>query len=259
MHLAKKLVAWQQSYSNERAEVIAPNKEAAKADKDKKNWYNDRYQFVVVQRNTLALITLLSLFCSIAATFSISQLVPLKSVEPFVIQVDQKSGITQVVEPLKAHELTANESVNSYFIVQYIKARESYYGSTDRSYYANYNLVRVLSDGSVLNKYQHEIALSNPESNGARLGATGFREVHIASISFLDRRDLPAGEESRRYQVRAQIKERGGATGGSDKLLQKLITIEFKYTELDLSAEDRYLNPIGFRVLSYRVDDILGQ
>jgi type IV secretion system protein VirB8 len=100
---------------------------------DKKNWYNDRYQFVVVQRNILALVTLLSLLCSIAATFSISQLVPLKSVEPFVIQVDQKSGITQVVDPLKTRELTANESINQYFMVQYIRARESFLGSQNRN------------------------------------------------------------------------------------------------------------------------------
>ncbi len=219
---------------------------------DKKNWYNDRYQFVLVQRNILALITLLALLCSIAATFSISQLVPLKSVEPFVIQVDQKSGITQVVDPLKAKELTANESVNQYFMVQYIRARESYLGSPERNYY-NYNLVRVLSDPSVFTKYQHEIILSNPDSPGSRLGSGGARDVHVSSMKFLDKRELPGGEESRRYLVRSLVVEKAG--GVLPKNMQKLILIEFKYTELELSIEDRYLNPIGFRVLSYRIDD----
>jgi len=220
---------------------------------DKKNWYNDRYQFVVVQRNILALITLLSLLCSIAATFSISQLVPLKSVEPFVIQVDQKSGITQVVNPLKAHELTARDAVNQYFIVQYIRARESFLGSQDRNY-ANYNLVRVFSNAQVFAKYRQDITLSNPESFAARLGANGSREVHVANITYLDKLNLSEGEESRRYQVVTQITERSGSQ--QTKTMQKLILIEFKYTELDLSTEDRYLNPIGFRVLNYRVDDI---
>jgi type IV secretion system protein VirB8 len=219
---------------------------------DKRNWYNDRYQFVVVQRNILALITLLSLLCSIAATFSISQLAPLKSVDPFVIQVDQKSGITQVVDPLKARELTANESINNYFMAQYIKARESYLGSQSAGY-ANYNLVRVFSDGNVFGAYQREITLSNPDSAGARLGPGGLREVRIASIKFLDKKMLPTDEESRRYIVTVQVTERSSSV---TKVLHKSITIEFKYAELDLSAEDRYLNPIGFRVLKYRVDDI---
>ena len=220
---------------------------------EKKNWYNDRYQFVLVQRNILALITLLALICSIAATFSISQLVPLKSVEPFVIQVDQKSGVTQVVDPLKARELTANESVNNYFMVQYVRARESYLGSPERNYY-NYNLVRVLSDPQVFSKYQHEIILSNPDSPGSRLGSNGAREVHVSNIKFLDRRELPNnGGELRRYLIRTLVVEKSG--GSLPKNMQKLVLMEFKYSELELSIEDRYLNPIGFRVLSYRIDD----
>lgn len=214
---------------------------------DKKNWYSDRFQTVVVQRNLLALVTLLSLLCSIAATFSISQLVPLKSVEPFVIQIDQKSGVTQVVDPLKVQDLTTRESVNQYFIVQYIRSRESFLGTLERNYY-NYNVVRVLSDPRIFAAYQQEIILSNPESPGARLGASGSREVHIGSIKYLDSNK----EDERRYLVKIQVTEHGN---GPAKVLQKLILIGFKYTELDLTTEDRYVNPIGFRVLSYRVDE----
>jgi len=219
---------------------------------EKKNWYHDRYQFVVVQRNVFALISVLALLCSIAATFSISQLAPLKSVEPFVIQVDQKTGVTQVVDPLKARELTANEAVNQYFVVQYCRARESWMGTQSQNYF-NYNLVRVFSEPPIFRDYQREIILSNPESPGARLGQTGLRDIHISSIKFLDKQDLPGGEESRRYLVKAQITER--QENGSAKVMQKLILIGFKYTELELTTEDRYLDPIGFRVLFYHVDD----
>ena len=190
--------------------------------------------------------------CSAAVTFSISQLAPLKSVEPFVIQVDQKTGVTQVVNPLKVKELTGQESINNYFMVQYIRARESFLGTPDRNYF-NYNLVRVLSENSVFGQFQDGIVLSNPESPGARLGVKGSREVQIGTIKFLDRRDLPGDEESRRYLVKIRVVERNSNGGG--KVLQQLILIEFKYTELDLTVEDRYLNPIGFRVLGYRVDE----
>lgn len=220
---------------------------------EKRSWYNDRYEFVVVQRNIFALITLLALLLSIAATFSISQLTPLKSVEPFVIQIDQKSGVTQVVDPVKARDLTAQDAVNNYFLVQYIRARESYI-SQDRNYY-NYNLVRVFSDGPVFGEYQYEIALSNPESAAVRLGNMGSREVHISNIKYLDRRKDNVGNLVMRFLVKAQVTERIGGGATSAKPLQKLILIEFKYVDLDLSTEDRYLNPIGFRVVSYRVDE----
>ena len=219
---------------------------------DKKNWYGDRYQFIVIQRNILALITLFSLLCSIAATFSISQLAPLKSVEPFVIQIDQKSGITQVVDPLGAKALTANEAINNYFMVLYIRARESYLGSQSAGY-ANYNLVRVFSDRNIFQQYQNDITLSNPKSPGARLGTGGMREIGIESITFQDKKILPDGQETRKYFVTIKITEKIGAM---TKESHKHVTIEFKYAELDLSNADRYLNPIGFRVLDYRVDDI---
>jgi type IV secretion system protein VirB8 len=231
---------------------VAAKKESTKAKVETRNWYNDRYQFVLVQRNILALLTAISLLCSMAATFSISQLAPLKSVEPFVIQVDQKTGVTQVVNPLKVRELTGQESINNYFMVQYIRARESFLGTPDRNYF-NYNLVRVLSGTEVFDQYQKDIILSNPDSPGARLGVRGSREVQIGSIKLLDKRDLAGGEESRRYLVKVRIAEKASSAAG--KILQQLILIEFKYTELDLTVEDRYLNPIGFRVLGYRVDN----
>lgn len=230
--------------------MASDKKDNIKAEKN--NWYNDRYEFVCVQRNIFALVSVLSLLASIVATFVVFQLAPLKSVEPFVIQVDQKSGMTQVVDPLKARDITGNESVNQYFIVQYCRARESFMGTPDRNYY-NYNLVRVLSDMDIFRAYQREIALSNPDSPGARLGAFGSREIHVASIKFLDKRSVSGGTEARRYLVKAQITEKSKTT--PTKTMQKLILVEFKYAELELTTEDRYLNPLGFQVVNYRVDD----
>jgi len=229
---------------------VASNKKDT-PDTDKRNWYSDRYEFVSVQRNFLAVITLLALVLAVTATFSISQLAPLKSVEPFVIQVDQKSGMTQVVEQVKARDIAASESVNQYFIVQYCRARESYMNS-DRNYY-NYNLVRVLSERPIFSQYQREVSLSDPESPGMRLGQTGVREIHIESIKYLDKHKATTGEDILRYLVKAKITEKNG--GLVAKEMQKIILIEFKYVELELTTEDRYLNPIGFQVVSYSVGE----
>ncbi|HEU5047444.1 MAG TPA: type IV secretion system protein [Rickettsiales bacterium] len=219
---------------------------------DKKNWYSDRYEFVSVQRNFFAIVTLLSLVLSLISTFALYQIAPLKTVEPFVIQVDQKTGVTQVVDPVRSPELTGNEAVNQYFIVQYCRARESFLGSPDRNYY-NYNLVRVLSTGLTFKDFQHEIILSNPESPGSRLGTNGMRTIHIASIKYLDRHKTTEGFDTLRYLVRAQITE--SKNGEASGVLHKLILIEFRYADLDLTTEDRYLNPLGFQVISYHADD----
>ena len=110
-----------------------------------KNWYKDRYQYVLVQRKILVLITSLSLIASLVTVVVIARLTPLKTVEPFVIQVDQKTGITQTVDQMTVKEITANEAVNNFFIVQYIRSRENY-ASNDLS--RNYNIVRLMSESS---------------------------------------------------------------------------------------------------------------
>ena len=150
-----------------------------KAPKESRNWYKDRYQSVLLQRRLLMGITLLSMLSTLGSVLVISRLAPLKSVEPFVIQVDQKSGITQVVDPMTVKELTANEAVNNYFVVQYIRSRETY-NSTDLK--RNYPAVKLMSEPSVYGAFVREADPSNPRSNTARLGTTGWDLAPASSL-----------------------------------------------------------------------------
>jgi type IV secretion system protein VirB8 len=215
---------------------------AAKESIESKNWYKDRYQYVLVQRKLLALVTVLSLVCTLAAVTVIAWLTPLKSIEPFVIQVDPKSGITQTVDPLTAKELTTNEAVNNFFIVQYIRSRETY------SVYdlaKNYDTVRVMSDNKkVYPDFVAQADPNNPTSNAARLGSTGIRTVKFKSITYLDKQLV---------QARLLIEEK---TDRGDYTQQhKIALIAFEYVKMSLTADERYINPLGFRVTNYRTDE----
>ena len=206
---------------------------------DEKNWYKDRYQYVLVQRKLLTVITMASLICTLATVVVISQLTPLKSIEPYVIEVDQKTGITQTVDPMTVKELTANEAVNNYFIVMYMRAREGY-SMTDLA--KSYNLVRVMSESrKVYPQFVSEADPNNPRSNAARLGTYGERSVKIKSITYLN---------PQLVQIRVLIEERGGIAQQ-----HKLVLLAFEYVKMSLSLEERYLNPLGFRVIDYRVDE----
>jgi type IV secretion system protein VirB8 len=216
---------------------------AAKEPAESKNWYKDRYQYVLVQRKLLALITVLSLVCTLAAVLVIASLTPLKSVEPFVIQVDQKSGITQTVDPLSVKELTANEAVNNFFIVQYIRSRETY------SVYdlaKNYDMVRVMSDSNkVYPEFVKQADPNNPSSNAARLGTTGERTVKFKSITYLN---------PQLAQARLLIEEKGGTSNGVTQQ-HKIALVAFEYVKMSLTIDERYVNPLGFRVTDYRLDE----
>lgn len=209
---------------------------------DAKNWYKDRYQYVLVQRKLLVLVTLLSLVCTLVTVAVIAYLTPLKTVEPFVIQVDQKSGITQTVDPLTVKELTANESVNNFFIVQYIRSRESY---NIHDLARSYNIVRIMSQREkVYPEFVRQADPNNPRSNAARLGSTGSRTVKFKSISYLN---------PQLVQARLLIEEKSGNGGYSQQ--HKIVLLAFQYVKMSLTIEERYINPLGFRVTDYRTDE----
>lgn len=213
----------------------------AKTASDDKNWYKDRYQHVLVQRKLFALTTILSLICTLATVIVIASLTPQKTVEPFVIQMDQKSGITQTVDPLTVKELTANEAVNNFFIVEYIRSRETY-NINDLA--RNYNIVRIMSEpNKVYGEFTQRADPNNPQSNAARLGSSGTRSVQFKSITYLN---------PQLAQARILVEEKGGA-GYSQS--NKIVLIAFEYIKLSLSNEERYINPLGFRVTDYRVDE----
>lgn len=173
----------------------------------------------------------------------ILSLIPQKTIEPYVIQVDQKSGITEVVDPVSSRELTGNEAVNNYFIVQYLRAREGYAAA---NIFDQYNLVRVMSEpNTVFAKFREEADANNRDSNVTRLGSVGKREVKIKSISYL---------EPQVVQIRVVFIEKDNGISISSQS-HKIILLKFGYAKMGLSREERFLNPLGFRVLDYNVYD----
>lgn len=213
-----------------------------------KNWYTDRHQSVLVQRNVLSILSLMAIIFSAIAIFFVYRNIPIVTVEPFVIQVEPRSGVTQVVRAATATELAAKESINNFFIVRYIKARESFNAAIQQ----NFHIVRLSSDPSeVFRQYAWSVNPNNPDSFMARSGGSGTREVKIRSMSRLDKNPSCAGVTCR-IQVRVRIIE---DIQGRKTQYDRVILMEYTYITLKLAVEERYLNPIGFRVLSYQVDN----
>lgn len=205
-----------------------------------KNWYKDRYQRMVVQRRMLMLLTLASLSVSVLTVMTIMQLIPLKTIEPYVIQIDPKSGITQAIDPADVKALTTNEAVNNYFLVEYLRAREGY---NPLNLEMQYNRVRLMSDGSnVYNEFLRSVDPNNAASNVARLGNSGVREIKIKTITYLNPQVVQI-----RFLIQQKISNR------ETKEFNSIALMKFEYVKMNLSLSERYLNPLGFRVLDYRL------
>ena len=207
----------------------------------KKNWYADRYQTVVVQRNFLVLVTILSIACIILSVLALVRVVTSRTIEPFVIEIEQKTGITNVIRPLQQEKYAYDETLRRYFLYHYITKRETYDISSFE--YNYFTFVRLLSDSGVYSAFKRDVGASNP-SSPVRLGQSK-RTIKIKSMIF-----PPAisGQNGFVAQIHFVSEDQSGAKN-------KVATINFVFSDLVLTQEERAVNPLGFQVVGYRLDD----
>lgn len=218
-----------------------------------KHWYQDKYQHVLVQRNVLALVAICALAAALIAVLAVARLAPLKSVEPYLLQIDEKSGITQKVEPVTRQQYAANDAVDRYFTSLYLRVREGYNFSILRY---NYNIVRLMSTPEVYNGFRRAVDATNPQSLAATLGAQGHRDVRIRSISYIQNPPLPGGraqEKTPTKIMQARITTVDMIPNAADVVQQWVVTINFEYASLNLNEEEQLLNPLGYTVTSYQI------
>jgi type IV secretion system protein VirB8 len=209
--------------------------------KELKNWSDDRYQSTVIQRNLLLLLLIVCFVLIIISLTTIRYLKNTQSIDPFVIEIEKKSGIPTVVEPLSIKTYSADEAIRRYFVMKYIRAREEYYSGT---FNRNFNdVLRVLSSSDVYySDYRSKFGYNNPSSPYNLYGSSSYRTVGLKSIIF------PSATSA---QVRITLT----VAGQINLVMNKIIYMEFDYFNLNMSEADRLINPLGFQVTLYRIND----
>jgi type IV secretion system protein VirB8 len=229
---------------NENDEVIEHNSAEVVHVYQARNWYYDRYETLVVQRNVLFLISVLSIIASCVCVFFIGKVTLSKTVEPMVIEIEDKTGITNIVNPFTDKRWTSDRAISEYFLIMYLKARETY-NIVDYNY--NYStVVRLFSNTAVYNQFKDIV--NNPTTNPiTKYAANNSTILTVRSVQFLE--DSPSGDHN--VQVRFAITE----TSGSKKQYNKIASVLWNYTQMQMTFDERMINPLGFQVKFYTVSD----
>jgi len=222
-----------------------------------RNWYSDRYNIVAIQRNLLILLVVILSLGILAAIVTIKEVTLSKTVRPFMVEMNDQTGVVTVVEPTTVDVITAEQAVDDYFTILYLKARESY---NYMEYEYNYHtVVRLMSSGSIYNQFRNYLA--DKATDPLRLYGSGTRlVVEIKSIQALpsaasfaqtEQVTLPDVNIS---QVRFKIK----AEGQNSFEQNKIAVIGYKFSGQPLYGQSRFVNPLGYIVVSYIVNDDYG-
>ncbi|MDR0483927.1 MAG: type IV secretion system protein [Alphaproteobacteria bacterium] len=185
----------------------------------------------------VGLLAIVILLCIIIKT-----ILPLQKIEPVFLSTSSSDNQVYWVEPLEKKE-KAFRLITESLITQYIEARESIDLQTEQE---RYEYVRWLSNLNVVEEFDSSFDKDKKE-NEAMKRAKLFRlskGVKITVIDFLSDNQLQADFDIYEYKR---------ATGEIVSKKEARATIKIIYEPEKVDAKNRYMNPLGLRVVDYSI------
>jgi type IV secretion system protein VirB8 len=180
--------------------------------------------------------------CAVASSLAIALMMPLKRVEPFVVRVDNTTGIVDIV-PVVVGGAAPGEAVTRYFVSHYVTICERFNHATAESDYEECGAFHSTARNQ---EWYAAWARTNPASP-LNLHADGSTvRAEVESVSFFTRASGIADLAQVRYRklVRAGL-------GASDQVSHWIATINFAYADPAKEPRIRRWNPLGFKIVEF--------
>lgn len=205
--------------------------------------YEASIKYLIEQSNRRAwLVAIISVVITFLSILTLILLIPLKTTEPYVVRVDNNTGVTDIVTIVGEQEIGDIEALDKFFASQYVKKREGYYYDLLAQ---DYQVVQLMSSEKIADEYR---ALYG--RNGRDTKFKDEVEVEVKIISVV----LGNSNNTKTATLRTLIIENNLKTGNKTESA-KVITLSYEYDyKKALKEENRLLNPLGYQVLTYRID-----
>ena len=166
---------------------------------------------------------------------------PLKQGVPYVFQVDKYTGQSTLIRVADPQSIPRTELMDKYWVTEYIRSRETYdYNTVDAEFRRVREMTMADQFGPYMKQFQGEQSLDRVLGPAKMIRieilSVGIEGDGIARVRFIRRRINTANmaPESESYWT---------------------ATVGFQYMPNYTTAGDRLLiNPFGFKVTSYRLD-----
>jgi type IV secretion system protein VirB8 len=170
-------------------------------------------------------------------------LMPLKHVEPFVIRVDNSTGVVDVV-PVYAGPTAMPEAVTRYLLTHYVTICERFNYATAESDYEECGAFHTAQ------RNQLWYALWNPTNAASPLNTykdgSSVRS-QVTSVSFFKRASGVADLAQVRY-----VKSKRAAGSSSEEATHWIATLQYVYADPSSDPKVRAWNPLGFKIVDFR-------
>ncbi|MBQ8819138.1 MAG: type IV secretion system protein [Campylobacter sp.] len=207
--------------------------------------YNSNVRYLIEVSNKRAwLVSFIFGFIAIMSIIALFLLTPLKQSVPYVIRVDNVTGMVDIISTLKDQTVVSknSEALDKYFTANYVKLREQYYWDIlEQDYYT----VQVFSSNRISAEYQNIYAGAN--SRVKNLQNSVEVEIQIISVVLTN----SAGANVATIRFNEIVKDLQSKTS---KQTTKVATLTYEYVKELTTEKERVMNPLGFKVNTYRID-----
>jgi len=181
-------------------------------------------------------------------------LLPLKQKVPYVVMADAYTGtssLARLTNGFADRYITTNDAINRSNVAHFVLARESYDLSTIVMH--DWSTVLTMASPNVATAYRRWVSPQSPDGPYRTYGRK--RAIRIKILSIVLGIHAP-NQTPKGATVRFQRNLYDESSGASRPIDNKIATLMFTYKpSLQMSDQARIVNPLGFQVTSYRVDD----
>lgn len=209
--------------------------------KEAGSWAHDQLSQLQRSRRTAWIIAAGAAALAVVEGVALIVLMPLKTVEPYTLMVDRTTGYVQQLKPLEPGQITPDQALVQSMLAQYVIARESY---DEATVHADYRKVGLWSAETARTAYAAQMQPTNPASPLAIYSRTTVLRTQVKSVS-----PLAPDTALVRFET---FTTNGGSPYGAPR--PWVAVIRYRFSGEAMSAEDRFLNPLGFQVIEYRRD-----
>jgi type IV secretion system protein VirB8 len=204
------------------------------------SWDYDR--LIAAKRSQRLAWTVAAIASGLAITgvAAVAMLTPLKTVAPYVITVDKATGASAITSSLAGdRQITYNEAVAKYFLADYVRNREGWIPQARQEFFEG---VLAMSSRDEQARWTAFYSKDNPKSPQSVFTELDTVFIAVKSVTFVSKNVA---------QVRfTKSLQRGGSTTETPAIA----TVTYDTTDTPTTEQQRFKNPLGLEVQTYRAD-----
>lgn len=204
------------------------------------SWADDVNGSLRASRRRAWWVAGIAVFLAVVQGIALILLMPLKTIVPYTITVDRRTGAAEIARSIDLGPLAGNEALTKATLAQYVIARETL-DATDIA--DNYKKVGLWSTSTARSDYLRAMDRNAPGNVLADANAATQVTTIIRSISLTSPTTALVRFSTDRRDGDGPVTRRDWAS-----------VVAFGFSGAALNADDRLLNPLGFQVSRYRRD-----